>query len=118
MLASVIQFLNSRLAGLLAVGTIVVLGVALMATVVTASRTETQLRAQIAQLSHDNRQAATAWRARLTACETGALAGGKLTPADLSLEARAQRLAQTAPAGFDACARMESADRAVVETLR
>jgi hypothetical protein len=44
--------------------------------------------------------------------------GGRVTAADLTNEARAQALAKNAPAGFDVCARMESADRAVLETLK
>jgi hypothetical protein len=41
-----------------------------------------------------------------------------VTAAALSNAARAQQLAQNAPAGFDVCARMESADQAVLETLK
>jgi hypothetical protein len=59
------------------------------------------------------------WGAKLAACEVGAVQNGsRVTAAALSNEARAKELAKNAPAGFDVCARMESADRAVLETLK
>jgi hypothetical protein len=98
---------------------IIALGAVLTTTVLTATRTETALRARIAALGSENRQAAAVWRAKLAACEVGAVQrGSRVTPAALSNEARAKELAQKAPAGFDVCARMESADRAVLETLK
>jgi hypothetical protein len=106
----------------LAVGAVLVvaaLGVALIVTTLTAAKTEAALRARIAELVRDNRQIGAVWGAKLAACQVGAAQGhGRVTDADLSNEARAQALAKNAPAGFDVCARMESADRAVLETLK
>jgi len=95
------------------------LGVALIVTSVTAARTENALRARIAELVRENRKIGAVWGAKLAACEVGVAQGrGRVTAADLTNEARAQALARNAPAGFDVCARMESADRAVLETLK
>jgi hypothetical protein len=96
------------------------LGVALIVTSITAARTEAALRARIAELVRENRKIGAVWGAKLAACEVGVAQGhgGRVTAADLTNEARAQALAKNAPAGFDVCARMESADRAVLETLK
>lgn len=112
--------LTSRWLVLACFAVIIALGAALTATVLTATRTETALRARIAELGRENRQAVAVWGAKLAACEVGAVQGGgsRVTAAALSNEARAKQLAQKAPAGFDVCARMESADRAVLETLK
>ena len=111
--------LTSRWLVLACFAVIVALGAALTATVLTATRTEAALRARIAELGRENRQVAAVWGAKLAACEVGVVqSGSRVTAAALSNEARAKELAQKAPAGFDVCARMESADRAVLETLK
>ena len=67
----------------------------------------------------ENRQIGAVWGAKLAACEVGvAQARERVTGVELTNEARAQALAKNAPAGFDVCARMESADQAVLETLK
>jgi hypothetical protein len=89
----------------------------LVATSLSATRTETLLRARIAQLAAQDARTGALLHAKLVACENSpgqAGARGRLT----SVEARAERLAGRAPQGFDVCARMESADRAVLETLQ
>ena len=91
----------------------------LIATSLSATRTEAELRARIAQLAQQDARTGALLHARLSACESaigGPQAGERLTAA--SVEARAQRLAGREPQGFDVCARMESADRAVLENLR
>jgi len=87
--------------------------------VIAADRNEVQLRSRIAALAAENQRNGIALHARLAACEGGPadLARTRATNASLSPEQRAQRLSGE-PAGFDVCARMESADRAVLETLR
>lgn len=105
--------------GLVALVAVIVLGLALIATALTAARTEAALRASIAALTAENRRVGAVWGARLAACETGGARGpGRVTAAALSDSARAEQLARNAPAGFDVCARMESADQAVLETLK
>jgi hypothetical protein len=113
------RMLSSPWAGLAAVTGVIVLGLALIATSLTAAQTEAMLRGKIAALTAENRQAGAIWTAKLAACEAGGqVARGRVTEAALSDEARARALAQKAPAGFDVCARMESADQAVLETLK
>ena len=113
------RVITSPWAGLVAMVMVIVLGLALIATSLTAARTETALRGRIAAMAAENRQTAAVWGAKLAACEVGAVQNGsRVTAAALSNEARAKELAKNAPAGFDVCARMESADRAVLETLK
>jgi hypothetical protein len=111
--------LASRWLAFGAVLVVAALGVALIMTSLTAAKTEAGLRARIAELMRENRQIGAVWGAKLAACEVGAVQNGsRVTAAALSNEARAKELAKNAPAGFDVCARMESADRAVLETLK
>ena len=95
----------------------IVLGVALMATSISAGRTEAGLRARIASLTEVNTRLGVYWQARLRSCESAAAGGTGEAPGKGSPEDRARRLAR-APAGFDVCARMESADQAVLRTLK
>jgi len=90
----------------------------LVVTSVSAQRAELALRGRIAALTSENARNALALHARLAACEGGPadLARSRVARENLSPEQRADRLAAE-PAGFDVCARMESADRAVLETL-
>src|SRR5215471_16857074 len=90
----------------------------LVATSVTAAHTEAQLRSRIAQLAREDAREGAVLHAKLAACESALppAAGGPVAPG--SVADRAQRLASRGPEGFDVCARMESADRAVLENLR
>ena len=91
----------------------------LVATSITATQTEAALRARIAQLAAEDARTGALLRARLVSCESAAPApAGPNRVTNASVDARAQRLAGREPQGFDVCARMESADRAVLETLR
>ena len=113
------QALASRWLTLAALILVVVLGLALAATSVISARTEAALRNRIADLTLENRRSGAVWNAKLAACENGAgHSRGRVTAATLSNEARAKEMARNAPAGFDVCARMESADQAVLETLK
>lgn len=91
----------------------------LIATAMTANRTERSLLAKISALTAENQKNGVALHARLAACEGGPadLERRRLTSARMTPEQRAQQLGRE-PQGFDVCARMESADRAVLETLR
>jgi hypothetical protein len=117
LLASIIQILTSRYVTLAALIALSLVGAVLFATSVSAARTEAQLRGRIAELTRINARQGAYWNAKLSACQAGK-AGGAEKVADVSPEGRARRLAASGPAGFDVCARMESADRAVLETLR
>jgi len=109
-------------AGPLGFGLAVIMCALLVATSMTATRTEATLRARINQLAAQDARTGALLRARLVSCERVAPGAGpapqdRLTT-NASVDARAQRLAGREPQGFDVCARMESADRAVLETLR
>ena len=113
------QALTGRWLALAALIATVALGLALTATSLSAARTEAALRHQIAELVRQNRQAGALWGAKLASCETaGNASPGRVTNAALSPTERARELARKSPAGFDVCARMESADQAVMETLK
>lgn len=90
----------------------------LVVTSVAAQRNEAYLRSRIDALTAENQRNGLALHARLAACEGAPadLARRRLATANLTPEERAQRLAGE-PVGFDVCARMESADRAVLESL-
>ena len=120
-LRPLIQAFTSPVAGPVGFALAIVMCALLVATSLTAAHNEAALRARVGELSAQNLRTGAVLHARLAACEgatPGSLpretAGG---PADSSPQARAERLAGS-PAGFDVCARMESADRAVLETLR
>ena len=117
MLASIIQILTSRSVALVSLVAVTVLGAVLCATSLSAARTEAQLRARIAELTRINARQGAYWNAKLSACEAAPSRDADRA-ADDSPEGRARRLATSQPAGFDGCARMESADRAVLENLR
>ena len=119
MLATLIQAFTSRLAGPIGFALALLLCGLLVATASTAARTEALLRARVAQLSEENQKTGAGLHARLAACEgAGGGAAARVAGVETSAEVRARRLTGTGPPGFDVCARMESADRAVLETLR
>jgi len=123
-LAHFFQALTSRFAGPVGFAVALLVTGLLVATSISAVRTEARLRARIAEVTRESQQAGVVWHARLSACQNEAVAlqaasasaGGK--PIDTSAKARARRLAANEPPGFDVCARMESADRAVLESLK
>jgi hypothetical protein len=119
MLRTLIQAFTDPVAGPVGFALSLVLCAMLGATAVSAAHNEAQLRGRIAELTAENQRNGLALHARLAACEGGPadLERLRATNANLTPEQRAQRLSG-GPAGFDVCARMESADRAVLETLR
>jgi len=117
MLAPVYHALTSRHAGPLASMAALFLALALAATLTAARRTETDLQARLAQLDHRAQTLAAAWRAKAAACEA-ARPLQAAAPATPGVERIAERLASQPPPGFDACARMESADAAVLGALK
>ena len=119
MFATLVQAFTSRLAGPIGFALALVLCGLLAVTASTAARTEATLRARVAQLSEENQKSAAVLHARLAACEGAAGgAGARVAGAETSAEARVRRLTGSGPPGFDVCARMESADRAVLDTLK
>ncbi len=120
MLRTVIQAFTSPAAGPVGFALAFILCGLLIATATSANHSEQAMMRQISVLTAENQKNGIALHARLAACEGGPadLAKSRLTNANLTPEQRAQRLAGGSPQGFDVCARMESADRAVLETLR
>jgi hypothetical protein len=107
------------MAGPVGFGLALIMCVLLVATSVTAARTEALLRSRITELARQDARTGAVLSAKLAACESALPAsGGRDGETAASIEARARRLASRSPQGFDVCARMESADRAVLESLR
>jgi hypothetical protein len=118
-LRPLIQAFTSPVAGPVGFALAIVMCGLLVATSLTAARNEAALRARVGELSAQNLRTGAVLHARLAACEgatPGTIPKGATVVAS-STQARAERLAGS-PVGFDVCARMESADRAVLETLR
>ncbi|WP_372786777.1 hypothetical protein [Phenylobacterium sp.] len=92
----------------------------LIVTTLVAQQNEAVLKGRIAVLTAENARNGMVLHARLAACEGGPadVARTRLTNANATPEQRAQRLTGREPVGFDVCARMESADRAVLESLK
>lgn len=120
MLRTLLRAFTSPVAGPVGFALALVMCALLTATAIEAERTEASLRARITELTAQNMRNGLALHARLAACEGGPadLARTRAANAALSPDERARRLAANGPQGFDVCARMESADRAVLETLK
>ena len=119
MFRTLIQAFTSPVAGPIGFALAIVMCGLLVATSLTAAHNEAALRARVGELSAQNMRTGAVLHARLAACE-GAQPGvppSAATATPATAQARAERLAGS-PVGFDVCARMESADRAVLETLR
>jgi len=120
MLRTLIRAFTSPVAGPAGFALAIVMCGLLVATTISAQRNEMALRTRIAALTAENQRNGLALHARLAACEGGPadVARRRLTDANMTPEQRAKRLAANEPVGFDVCARMESADRAVLESLK
>ena len=119
MLRSLVGAFTHPLAGPIGFGLALFLCVLLVGTSISASHTEARLRARILQLAHDDARTGALLSARLSACESAQPAPSTQEAAiGGTAQARAQQLASRSPQGFDVCARMEAADRAVLESLR
>jgi hypothetical protein len=122
MLRTLFQAFTNPVAGPVGFALSLALCAMLVVTAVSASQNEAMLRSRISALTVENQRNGLALHARLAACEGGPaeLERNRLTTASTStsanVDARAERLSGE-PVGFDVCARMESADRAVLETL-
>jgi uncharacterized protein HemX len=86
-----------------------------------AHKREAALQAQIAALTQRNQQADLVWQAKLSTCHAEAAAPAvqeaHITRVAEPEDSIAARLAGDGPAGFDACARMQAADAAVLGSL-
>jgi len=120
MLRTVLQAFTSPVAGPVGFALAIAMCAMLVTTSISAQHNEQALRTKIQALVDENQRNGLALHARLAACEAGPADQANRQTADAALtpQQRAQRLAAKEPAGFDVCARMESADRAVLETLK
>ena len=119
MLRQFVQAFSHPMAGILGFSLAFVMAALLAATSIGASRNEAALRARIAQLAAQDARTGALLHAKLVACESAEQAAQNSRGlANASIDVRAERLARREPQGFDVCARMESADRAVLESLR
>lgn len=80
------------------------------------------LERRIAQLSQQSERTQSLWRAQLAACHAAAGGSDRLTEAAYEPSGdpkdATRRLLTEQPEGIDVCARMESADQAVLSTLK
>jgi GAF domain-containing protein len=120
MLRTFVQAFTGPAAGPVGFALALIMCALLVATATTANHNEQLLLRRISALTAENQRNGIALHARLAACEGGPadLAKSRVASANLTPEQRAQQLTGREPQGFDVCARMESADRAVLETLR
>jgi hypothetical protein len=122
MLSPLMRALTSRYAGPAASATALVLAALLAFTWISADRSQSALQAQVAELTRKNRQVVSEWSLKAAASDSAAAAqqgrAMAATTDDAAPDPKVDRLLKQAPAGIDLCARMESADRAVLETLR
>jgi hypothetical protein len=122
MLAVLRQALMSPMTGPIALAVALMLAVALG---VSASQWEAEAaryEARIRELTEASERAETGFRTELAACRAAGEAREKAQEAGYAAAggapAGARRLLEQQPEGIDACARMESADRAVLSNLK
>jgi len=120
MLRTVLQAFTSPVAGPVGFVLSIAMCALLVTTTISARRDEQALQTRIQTLTDQNERNGIALHARLAACESGPAdqASRQAANAALTPQQRAERLAAKEPVGFDVCARMESADRAVLDTLK
>jgi hypothetical protein len=124
MFAPVRYLLTHRATGPVASLAALFLAFALGASLLSAAQTRAQMEGRIAMLSTQARSLDAYWRARAVACENvpNTFTEGAAPPLarrnDAAVAGTAAELANRSPEGVDACARMESADAAVLSTLK
>jgi hypothetical protein len=97
----------------------VVLAIALAVSLAAASRERAGLRARISEITQQNARSQAVWKAQLSACQAATSPRPMLqTGGPTRGDEAAQRLLAQGPEGIDVCARMESADQAVLSTLK
>ena len=121
MLAGLRQFLVNPATGMIAIAVALALAVAL-SVVSTAHQAEREgYESRIAALTRASERAEAAFRMELASCQ--AVGEARQAPptevaARGSTSVGARRLLEQQPEGIDACARMESADQAVLSNLK
>lgn len=122
MLEAVKQALTSRAVALAASALSLALAVMLATSWSAWNAERATLEARIADLSQRAERSQSLWKAQLAACHAAAASGQRLTEASYEaprdVQEAARRLLAEGPEGIDVCARMESADQAVLSTLK
>ncbi|MCR5875064.1 hypothetical protein LRS10_13255 [Phenylobacterium sp. J426] len=114
--------LTHRIATLAAATAALVMGVLLAISWSSWTAERSALERRISELTQQADRSQSLWKAQLAACHAAADPDKRLTeaayeaPADT--RAAARRLLTERPEGIDVCARMESADQAVLSTLQ
>ena len=125
MLAGVRQILGHPATGLIAIAVAFMLAV-MLGVASSAWRAESRAyEARIANLTRASERAEAGFRMDLASCraagearQTTAASGAPTYAAQGQTPAGARRLLEQQPEGIDACARMESADQAVLSNLK
>jgi hypothetical protein len=122
MLKAVGRAITSRAAGPIAVAVAVALAVALAVSTAGWEAKRAGFERRIAELTRQGERSQALMKAQLAACHAAADPQRRVTEATFA-DARAngggaQRLLERQPEGIDACARMESADQAVLSNLK
>lgn len=121
MLAGLRHILVSPLTGAVAIATALALAVALGITATGWNAERARYETRIAELTRASEKAEASFRMELASCQ--AVGEARRAPETQVAAAGdapegARRLLEQQPEGFDACARMESADRAVLSNLK
>jgi hypothetical protein len=117
MLKRFTESMTSRAAGPVATAVAVGLAVTLALSSSAWQARRLALETRIAELTQQSERSQSLLKAQLTACHAAAGGDQRLTRAALTRDADPQRLLD-GPEGIDACARMESADQAVLSNLK
>lgn len=121
MTGSLRQALTSRAAGPIASVVALAMGALLAVSWSGWQAERTALKSRIAELTQQSDRSQALWRAQLSACHAAAgaerLTQAAYEPPQDAKDA-ARRLLTEQPEGIDVCARMESADQAVLSTLK
>ena len=118
MKSSVQKALTSPLAGPAAAAMALFLAAVLAVSWSAWQGARSRLQGRIADLMRQTEASQSLWRAQLAACHAAAQPGDRTQVADAPAGDPAQQLLAQGPAGVDVCARMESADQAVLKTLK
>lgn len=117
---AITRAITSPAAGPVATVAAVILAGALGASWMSWEAERDSFRQRLAEAHRQADRQGALWKAQLTACHAAA-GDGQVTEAALTKAETgdpAQRLLREQPEGIDVCARMESADQAVLSTLK
>jgi len=122
MLAGLRQILVNPATGLIAMAVAVALAVALGIGATAWQSERARYETRVAELTRQSEKAAAGYRMELASCRAAGEERREATSTDFAARGPtpegARRLLEQQPEGIDACARMESADQAVLSNLK